>query len=334
MKVNEVLACSFPSWYPLFRKITIKSKIHALPQEFVDYLLADNLILTNTCQPSANYRENASDSEESDGEWDETPAQDAPNFEELDAEVVSSITELGGKVFAKLNWSSPRDASWIALNNSLQCVVPADIHLLLKSSDFVLHDLTQPFKDCEDKSDETPTINDFHLVLRKWVDIHPGSEFRCFVKNKNLIAISQRDDSQFYSFIGTNREDIITDITSFFKEQIWSKFPLENYVLDVFRSKKDSVKLIDFNPFGITTDAILFDWAEQPLAETTELTTEWDGTPEFRFINVDSGIQANPLRRYGIPEDVVHLASGQDPYKLIDLLNLRSRNNLDDELSD
>ena len=59
-----------------------------------------------------------------------------------------------------------------------------------------------------------------------------------------------------------------------------------------------------------------------------------DGTPEFRFINVDSGIQANPLRRYGIPEDVVHLASGQDPYKLIDLLNLRSRNNLDDELSD
>ena len=58
MKVNEVLACSFPSWYPLFRKITIKSKIHALPQEFVDYLLADNLILTNTCQPSGNYNFN------------------------------------------------------------------------------------------------------------------------------------------------------------------------------------------------------------------------------------------------------------------------------------
>ena len=27
-------------------------------------------------QFTANYRENASDSEESDGEWDETPAQD------------------------------------------------------------------------------------------------------------------------------------------------------------------------------------------------------------------------------------------------------------------
>lgn len=90
----------------------------------------------------------------------------APSFEELDAEVASSIAELGGKIFAKLNWSSPKvvaenfsssysntsfffvlkDASWIALNNSLQCSVPTDIHLLLKSSDFILHDLTQPFK--------------------------------------------------------------------------------------------------------------------------------------------------------------------------------------------
>jgi len=334
MKVQDVLTCSFASWYPFFQKITIKSKILALPQEFIDYLLADNLVLGDTCQPPGDYRENSSDSEESDGEWDETPSLDAPSFKELDAEVTSAIAELGGKVFTKLNWSSPRDASWIALNNSLQCVVPADIHLLFKSSDFILHDLTQPFKDCEDKSDETPSVTDFHLVLRKWIDIHPGSEFRCFVKNKNLIAISQRDDTQYYPFIGANREDIIKDITSFYKEQIQPKFPLDDYVIDVFRSKKDSVKLVDFNPFGITTDAILFDWNEEPLTDPAESTTEWDGTPVFHYVNVDSGIQANPLRRYGVPEDVVHLASGQDPYKLIDLLNLQSQNGLDDELSD
>lgn len=88
-------------------------------------------------------------------------------------------------------------------------------------------------------------------------------------------AISQRDNTQFYPFIGTNREDIIKDITSFYKEQIQSKFPLDNYVVDVFRSKKDSVKLIDFNPFGITTDAILFDWNEEPLTDPTESTAEW-----------------------------------------------------------
>ena len=139
---------------------------------------------------------------------------------------------------------------------------------------------------------------DYHLVLRKWFDVHPGSEFRCFVRNKNLVgnlfkftyelflitcnfcdclavAISQRDDSQFHPFIGPNKEDIIKDITSFYKEQILPKFPLDSYVMDVYRSKKDSVYLIDFNPYGITTDAILFDWNEEPLtvkdpAESTE----------------------------------------------------------------
>jgi len=278
MKVHEVLACSFPSWYPSFRKVTIKSRIHALPQEFVDYLLADNLVLRGNCQKPGNYDGNSSDSEESDGGWDEatseTPSIQAPCFEELDKTVASSISELGGKVFAKLNWSSPRDASWIALNNCLQCFVPTDIHLLLKSSDFILHDLTQPFKDCEDNSEEMPHV-DYHLVLRKWFDVHPGSEFRCFVRNKNLVAISQRDDSQFHPFIGPNKEDIIKDITSFYKEQILPKFPLDSYVMDVYRSKKDSVYLIDFNPYGITTDAILFDWNEEPLtvkdpAESTE----------------------------------------------------------------
>lgn len=93
----------------------------------------------------------------------------------------------------------------------------------------------------------------------------------------NLIfkAISQRDDTQYYPFIGANREDIIKDITSFYKEQIQPKFPLDDYVIDVFRSKKDSVKLVDFNPFGITTDAILFDWNEEPLTDPAESTTEW-----------------------------------------------------------
>lgn len=51
MKVQDVLTCSFASWYPFFQKITIKSKILALPQEFIDYLLADNLVLGDTCQP-------------------------------------------------------------------------------------------------------------------------------------------------------------------------------------------------------------------------------------------------------------------------------------------
>ena len=28
----------------------------------------------------------------------------------------------------------------------------------------------------------------YDLVMRKWVEINPVNEFRCFVKNKNLIG--------------------------------------------------------------------------------------------------------------------------------------------------
>lgn len=47
-------------------------------------------------------------------------------------------------------------------------------------------------------------------------------------------------------------------------------------------------------------------------------------TPDFRFIPEESGIRSNPLRRYCVPEDIAHLTSGEDPFKLMDLLKLRS----------
>ncbi len=33
-------------------------------------------------------------------------------------------------------------------------------------------------------------------------------------------------------------------------------------MFDVVRFKKSLVKLVDFNPFGQTTDSILFEWSE------------------------------------------------------------------------
>ena len=54
------------------------------------------------------------------------------------------------------------------------------VWLLLKSSDFVSHDLTQPYKDTEDVLElgEDFSEPNYFLVLRTWVDINPG-RFRC-----------------------------------------------------------------------------------------------------------------------------------------------------------
>ncbi len=68
--------------------------------------------------------------------------------------------------------------------------------------------------------------------------------------------------TQFYHHIGEERSTILRDIVTFHSEHLKSRFALPDYVFDVVRFRKDRVKLVDFNPFGKTTDPILFDWSE------------------------------------------------------------------------
>ena len=99
-------------------------------------------------------------------------------FPEFSAQVRSVLKEFGGQMFCKLNWSSPQDAVWIGLNKSLKCTNISQMYLLLKSSDFVTHDLTMPFKHCEDYNEQTENTEEnkikYCLVLREWMDINPG----------------------------------------------------------------------------------------------------------------------------------------------------------------
>jgi len=330
MKVLDVLECSFDNWYEQFEKVTIKSEILPIPDNVLTYL-QDNgkLVLPSECD-----RENFNCTEEDyddfgDVDWearDNTEPQEAedpeathhPTFPEFSSKVKNIIKDLGGAVFCKLNWSSPKDAIWMAYNNSARCCSLSDIYLLLKSSDFVAHDLTQPFKDCLDGDSQNEQHFKYVLVLRKWRDINPGIEFRCFVRDGNLIAISQRDNTNYYDHMSHQKCSIINDICTFFREFILNKFPINSFVFDVIRPGKDQVKLLDFNPFGVTTDGLLFEWDE-----LREMPQQDD--PVFRFITDSAGVQPHPLRHYSLPQDMVDLASGTDPHKLIDFLSLKTR---------
>lgn len=75
-------------------------------------------------------------------------AASVPSFPDLEVKIAKGIQQLGGNVFPKLNWSAPRDASWIANTGTLKCNIPGEIFLLLKASDFVTHDLTAAFECC------------------------------------------------------------------------------------------------------------------------------------------------------------------------------------------
>ena len=343
MLVSEVEACAFDQWYATFTKVTFESRILLLPKPVLAYLRSDaGIILPVECDQDNSHEEECWGGETTNGTND-TEEQDSlprPSFPDFACSVRTAILELGGAVMPKLNWSAPRDASWMGLANSLKCTTLSQIFLLLKSSDFVAHDLTQPYKDCDDH-DKTKKDDSYVLVLRRWSDhIHPGNEYRCFVKNRRLIAVSQRDNTQHYNHIKEEKESIKRDIQTFFDEQISSKLDsepqresdcvgeklrsLSDIVFDIVRLRKDHVRLVDINPFGPTTDSLLFEWDE--LADINAVDSRnANNIFEFRFIENDAGIQPNGLRHYSIPKDFVDLATGSDPHKLVDFLQLQQQ---------
>ena len=208
-------------------------------------------------------------------------------------------------------------------DKSLYYVCFSNFRLLLKSSEFIVHDLTQPFKDCSDDGDLGHLNVNYVLALKKWSgDVNPATEFRCFIRSRQLIAIEQRDTSNYYSHICEEKHDIIRDIKSFFNEHVKDKLVensggVENIVMDIARPFKDVVKLIDFNPFGSTTDVSLFEWTELEEMEVSD-------DVEFRFVQSSSGIQPTRLRMFSLPTDIVDIACGTDHEKLVDFLQLQA----------
>ncbi|CAI5785068.1 division cycle 123 homolog isoform X2 [Podarcis lilfordi] len=208
MKKEQVLNCQFSCWYPHFKSQTIRSIILPLPQNVKDYLLDDGTLVVSgredppTCSQEDDDGEEAEEIQWSDDE--NTTTLTAPEFPEFALKVEEAIGSLGGSVFPKLNWSAPRDAYWIALNSSLKCKCLSDIFLLFKSSDFITRDFTQPFIHCNDDSPD-PNLQ-YELVLRKWCELIPGAEFRCFVKENKLIVVFDiyRDSMDYPSFRCTN----------------------------------------------------------------------------------------------------------------------------------
>mmetsp|Transcript_26549 Transcript_26549/g.56458 ORF Transcript_26549/g.56458 Transcript_26549/m.56458 type:complete len:526 (+) Transcript_26549:60-1637(+) len=241
-----------------------------LPPEFLDYLTGDGVVLptcarkVSSCMKNdvdveedddwsssdendaktkndddSKERDNHSDNDEEDEDEDH-PTMKSYHFPALTSQIQNAINELGrttasggsagGGVLPKLNWSSPRDATWMNCG-TLKCQTPGDVYLLLKSSEFVAFDLEKawedldsdldldsdsggnPAEECQEKKegndDEQNTNGEtkapinfrYELVLRKWCNLHPSMEFRCFVYEHELVAISQRHHSKFYNHL-------------------------------------------------------------------------------------------------------------------------------------
>merc|ERR1711936_1386043 len=286
MKRQQIDNCIFSNWYHRFKNVTFKSKIIKLPSHFVEYLKEDGIVLPDEqITRYSNSLQGYSDSEDEDGT----------------------------NVFPKLNWSSPRDAAWISHNQSLKCSSFNDICLLLKSSDFISHDLNNAYDNCLDNLDGAHT-SQYELVLRRWVEVTPGMEFRCFVKQKKLIRITQRHPF-YFSYLKEQRETIFQNISNFYNSNVNGNFPDSEFVFDVFIGANECY-LVDLNPFDRVTDSLL------PWDELLELNVgEVNGNDVNEVLHLfteegGGGIQPSPYLSYAMPKDMIDLSRGEDVNKM------------------
>ena len=262
--------------------MTPKARLIRLSSSFLSYLRADGIRLPPEQLPIDNDSDPDPSSDDDDDEEEENEDPSQP-WKDVHEKIQSTITELNGSVMPKLNWSAPKDATWIAATNSMDCRSPNDVYILLKSSDFITHDLEQVFDDCEDDDDDDNSTNEesedeldetaykqkqlsqipYHLILRKTVpNWNPAMEFRCFVRSRRLLCICQRDLNHF-SFLPPLLPNLRSLIQNFFDKNLQQTFPDENFAFDVYiPPPHNRVWLIDINPWAPRTDPLLFSWLE------------------------------------------------------------------------
>ena len=133
-------SCQINEWYPSFRRITLKTKFLDLDPSFVEYLLSDGIIMPEGCEMEKQGLDGGHDDswsssmsgDDDEGEENQQSTQPSrPQFNELVTALSAAIEELGGAVFPKLNWSAPRDTTWLNAGENLKCVSTSDVILLV-----------------------------------------------------------------------------------------------------------------------------------------------------------------------------------------------------------
>ncbi|KAI5965714.1 CDC123 [Candida pseudojiufengensis] len=312
--IDDILKCSFSNWCNLFKDNLYSYRIiKPLPESFIEYLLSDGIKLNSKNQKIDQNSDNEySDWEdEANVETEEESKDVHSKFPELHEQIIKDIKQLGGKVIPKLNWSSPKDANWLLPGNNINCTDVNDIYLLLKSSDHIVDDLLYPFSEVEKK--EIDIKVEYELILKKWIDINPALEFRIFVKDGQILGISQRDLNH-YEFLKDLQTQLNEIINQFMLEAIdkLKKIDLNSFIIDIYIPRPFSkIYIIDINPFSRKSNSLLFTW--------NELLTKKFEKPEFRLIN-ETNVGAFAKKQYSesqVPIDVV--GATHDSEALIEL---------------
>ncbi|OWF45332.1 cell division cycle protein 123-like [Mizuhopecten yessoensis] len=133
-----------------------------------------------------------------------------------------------------------------------------------------------------------PEVYDEHFVIRKFIPIDVDMEFRGFVYQGQLTALSQYNYMVYSERLVAKKDSIANRIQDFFKISVQPKLPSANFPQDFIidfavcdvEAEDNLWKLwvIELNPFLSSTDGAMFSWEHE-----RHLLTENDGF-HFRVV--------------------------------------------------
>lgn len=108
-----------------------------------------------------------------------------------------------------------------------------------------------------------PSLFDEAVVLREWdasVPGNPGGEFRGFVHNNCLNALTQYATPIYFPEVAAHAEEIGARVRDFFERSVAPVIPHGSYVVDFILVPGGAIRVIELNPFYVGAGAGHFSW--------------------------------------------------------------------------
>ena len=155
-----------------------------------------------------------------------------------------------GAAFVRLGSRAPIDSA-LFQEGSLQVDGGAEALEVLLQSERVFDDLCL-MQECG----YAPS-----LVVRPWLELSQGAELRAFIRDRRLVALSQRLVDQVHPELVARAAEL-EDAVRRRCADLAQRWPLDDLVVD-FAITDEAAMIVDIHPFLPWTDAALFSW-DQP----------------------------------------------------------------------
>jgi hypothetical protein len=227
-------------------------------------------------------------------------------------------------------------ASMNTQNYEFFCFFTAQIQSLkITTADEALELLTRSERVFEDLESILAVVKDWnvYICVRKWLNFPISNEFRGFVYQRRLVALSQYFDVFHLPNLEQNSDVISTKVLEFF-DTIKDKIPYDDCVMDFaivpngdvdfinmvsgkIETENSRVMCIEFNPYNRFTSGCMFQWDKDK-----DILFSTDKELEFRFIDRPLPVlrQSDPFDQFGMMMNNVDPTLLEEHSELLDMV--------------